>query len=112
MTLDRGTLTKIDRRIFSEFDHAEGVQLVKVPVSDATWSTWRRYCNVAGVTMGQGVAGLVVHELGTVVGRDAEDRPCSALRWSDDSRRVSRTLMLENGSSTSGSGRSERPSSG
>ena len=74
MTLDRGTLTKIDRRIFSEFDHAEGVQLVKVPVSDATWSTWRRYCNVAGVTMGQGVAGLVVHELGTVVGRDAEDR--------------------------------------
>jgi hypothetical protein len=73
VTLDRGTLAKIDRRIFSEFDHAEGAQLVKVPVSEATWSTWRRYCDVVGVTMGQGVAGLVVHELGTVVGRDAED---------------------------------------
>ena len=46
---------------------------MKVPVSEATWSTWRRYCDVDGVTMGQGVAGLVVHELGTVVGRDAED---------------------------------------
>ena len=73
MTLDRGALAKIDRSILSEFDHAEGVQLVKVPVSDAVWSTWRRYCDAVGVTMGQGVAGLVVHELGTVVGRVADD---------------------------------------
>jgi len=73
MTLDRGILAKIDRRIFSGFDRAEGVQLVKVPVSDAVWSTWRRYCDVVGVTMGQGVAGLVVHELGTVLGRDGDD---------------------------------------
>ena len=74
VTLDRGALAKIDRSIFSEFDHAEGVQLVKVPVSDAVWSIWRRYCDVVGVTMGQGIAGLVAHELGTVVGRDADDR--------------------------------------
>jgi hypothetical protein len=73
MTLDRGTLAKIDRRILAEFDHTDGVQLVKVPVTDATWSTWRRYCDVVGVTMGQGIAGLVVHELATVVGRGAEE---------------------------------------
>ena len=35
MTLYRGTLAKIDRRIFSELGHSEGVRLVKVPVSDA-----------------------------------------------------------------------------
>ena len=73
MTLDRGVLAKIDRRILSELDHTDGVQLAKVPVSDAEWSTWRRYCEVVGVTMGQGIAGLVVHELGRVVGRDGDD---------------------------------------
>ena len=73
MTLDRGVLAKIDRRILSEFDHADGVQLAKVPVSNAVWSTWRRYCEVVGVTMGQGIAGLVAHELGTVVGRGGDE---------------------------------------
>ena len=74
MTLDRGVLAKIDRRILSELDHSSGMQLVKVPLSDAEWSTWRRYCDVVGITMGQGIAGLVVHELGTVVGRGGDDR--------------------------------------
>ena len=73
MTLDRGILAKIDRRILSELDHSSGMQLVKVPLSDAEWSTWRRYCDVVGVTMGQGIAGLIVYELGTVVGRDGND---------------------------------------
>jgi uncharacterized protein YchJ len=73
MTLDRGVLAKIDRRILSELDHAGGVQLAKIPLSDAVWSTWRRYCDAGQVTMGQGIAGLVVHELGTVVGRDGDE---------------------------------------
>jgi len=38
MALDRGTLAKIDPRIFSELNHTEGTQLVKVPVSEAMWS--------------------------------------------------------------------------
>jgi hypothetical protein len=57
VTLDREALAKIDRRIFSEFDHAEGVHLVKVPVSDAVWSTWRRYCEAVGLSMGEGWLG-------------------------------------------------------
>jgi len=73
MTLDRGILAKIDRRILSELDHSSGMQLVKIPLSEAVWSTWRRYCDVVGVTMGQGIAGLVVCELGTVVGRGGDD---------------------------------------
>ena len=71
MALDRATLAKIDRRVFAELAHDPGVQAVKVPMSDAMWSTWRRYCDAIGLTMGQGVAGLIAHELETVVGGDA-----------------------------------------
>ena len=63
MALDRGMLRRIDRRVLSELDHGDGVRLVKVPLSKAVWSTWRRYCDAVGVTLGAGVAGLIVHEL-------------------------------------------------
>jgi hypothetical protein len=67
MALDRGMLARIDRRVLTELDHSDGVQVVKVPLSDAVWSTWRRYCDALGLTMGQAVAGLISHELTTVV---------------------------------------------
>lgn len=67
MALDRGTLAKIDRKVFAELEHSGGTQAVKVPLSDAAWSTWRRYCQAIGVTMGEAVAGLIVHELRSVV---------------------------------------------
>ncbi len=70
MALDRGTLSKIDRRVFAELDHGEGVQLVKVPLSEAVWAIWRRYCQAAGLTMGAGIAGLITHELGTLANND------------------------------------------
>ena len=72
MALNRGTLSRIDRRVFAVLAHATGVQAVKVPVSDAVWSTWRRYCEAIGVSMGEGVAGLIAHELETVVGDDGD----------------------------------------
>jgi len=67
MVLDRGKLAKIDRRLLAELDHGEGPQTVKVPLSDAAWSTWRRYCDVLGLTMGEGIAGLIDSELTAVV---------------------------------------------
>ena len=70
MAVDRGTLAKIDRRIFAEFGHTVATQTVKVPISDAAWSVWRRYCETVGLTMGEGVAGLIDHELGTLVSED------------------------------------------
>ncbi len=75
MALERGALTRIDRRVFAELAHTGGSQAVKVPVSDAVWSTWRRYCDAIGLSMGEGVAGLIAHELETVVrdGGDAGD---------------------------------------
>lgn len=73
MALDRGTLARVDRRVFVEMNHSAGVQAVKVPVSDAVWSTWRRYCEALDLTMGQAIAVLVDRELATVVG-EAPDR--------------------------------------
>jgi uncharacterized protein YecA (UPF0149 family) len=67
VALDRGILARVDRRVFVELDHSAGVQAVKVPVSDAVWSTWRRYCEALGLTMGQAIADLIGHELATVV---------------------------------------------
>jgi hypothetical protein len=60
-------LAKIDQRVLAELDHSAGVQMVKVPVSDAVWSTWRRYCEAMGLSMGEGVARLICGELETVV---------------------------------------------
>ena len=70
MALDRGMLAKIDRRVFAELSHAEDVQAVKVRLSDAVWSTWRRYCEALGLSMGDGVTGLILNELKTVVDVD------------------------------------------
>lgn len=72
MTLNRSTLSKIDARIRSLLDHEEGVQLVKVPVSDAVWSTWRRYCETVGIPMGRALAVLLHQELGSVVAGDLD----------------------------------------
>jgi len=50
-------------------------EIISVPVSKAAWSTWRRYCNAAGLSMGQGIAALIAHELRTAadegLGEDA-----------------------------------------
>ena len=72
MSLERRVLAKVDRRLLSDLDHTEGTQLVKVPVSDAVWSTWRRYCEAAGLSMGRGLAVLLNHELASLVDEDLE----------------------------------------
>jgi hypothetical protein len=54
MGLDRNALARIDRRVLAEIDGDGGVQMVKVPVSDALWSVWRRYCDAVGGDHGRG----------------------------------------------------------
>ena len=75
MNLDRGMLAKIDRKVGSGLGHDERWQIVRVPVSEAVWSTWRRYCSAVGVSMGRGIVGLIAHELGAVVELDTDDGP-------------------------------------
>jgi len=72
MTLNRQTLAKIDKQILSQMDHDEGVQLVKVPVSEAVWSTWRRYCETVGIPMGRALAVLLNQELASLVDEDLD----------------------------------------
>jgi hypothetical protein len=83
MSVDRRVLAKVDRRLLSELDHEAGTQLVKVPVSDAVWSTWRRYCEAVGVSMGRGLAVLLHRELVSVVEVDLE-----GLAWTLANREV------------------------
>ena len=72
MDLDRGALAKIDRKVLSGLGHDEGYLMVRVPVSAVVWSTWCRYCAALGVSMGRGIAGLIAHELGTLVRQDVD----------------------------------------
>jgi hypothetical protein len=74
MGLDRGRLANIDRRLFSELGHDAGPQMVKVRVSAAVWSMWRRYCDVLGLTMGEAIAVLINCELDTVVDEIGDGR--------------------------------------
>jgi hypothetical protein len=71
MDLDRGILAKIDRTMLSGLGHTESWQMLRVPVSDAPWSTWRRYCAALGISMGRAVAELIACELHALVSGDA-----------------------------------------
>lgn len=66
MALDRGRLANIDRKLFAEPWHDVGPQMVKVPVSTAVWSTWKRYCGTAGISMGRAISALIDYELARV----------------------------------------------
>ena len=70
MALEGGVLARIDRRLLKELSDEPGTQLVKLPVSPAVWSTWRRYCEIVGLTMGAALAALLHRELESVVELD------------------------------------------
>lgn len=55
MDLNRGTLAKIDRKVLSALGRDETYQMVRVPVTEAKWSTWKRYCDAAGISMGRAI---------------------------------------------------------
>jgi hypothetical protein len=68
MDLDRGTLARLDRRLLAGHDREERFQMVRVPVTPATWSTWKRYCTTVGTSMGRAIAVLIEHELTSALG--------------------------------------------
>lgn len=91
--LPRGRLARIDQRLLATLDHADAIQTVKVPVSDAMWSTWRRYSEAMGLTMGEAVAGLIVAELETMV--DAEGTTAAELAEQLIARTDERSSQLD-----------------
>ncbi|MFZ0625783.1 MAG: SEC-C metal-binding domain-containing protein [Acidimicrobiia bacterium] len=72
MTHSRQILRKIDDTLRAEFDQEQGEWMAKVPISGATKVVWQRYCQAVGVSMGEGVALLMLHELATVAGEHSE----------------------------------------
>ncbi len=97
MALDRGILAKVDRRVFVELGQAATTQAVKIPLSDAAWSTWRRYCRAIGLTMGEAIAGLIEHELRRVVAEftGADDAPSAARREEELAARESELVARQ-----------------
>lgn len=68
MDLERGTLARVDRRLLAGLGGDEHFQMVRVPVTAAKWSTWKRYCDAAGVSMGRAILALIDRELVSVFG--------------------------------------------
>ncbi len=65
MDLDRGELARIDRKLLASLGRDETYRMVRVPVSPAKWSTWKRYCDSAGISMGRAIVALIDRELAT-----------------------------------------------
>ena len=73
MDLSRGTLAKIDRKLLAGLGQDETHRMVRVPVTAPKWSTWRRYCESSGVSMGRAIVTLIDRELASVFGDQPGD---------------------------------------
>ncbi|MCL1601696.1 MAG: SEC-C metal-binding domain-containing protein [Actinomycetia bacterium] len=73
MDLDRGTLARIDRKLLAGLGDDEAFRTLRVPATGAKWSTWKRYCDAAGISMGRAVTALIDRELLGVFGEHAAD---------------------------------------
>src|SRR5680860_408625 len=81
MELDRGALARVDRKLLAGLGQDERFRMVRVPVTEAKWSTWKRYCDATGMSMGRAIMALVERELVIVVGESAgEGAPVFAQR--------------------------------
>jgi hypothetical protein len=68
MDLDKGALARIDRKLLAGLGDDEAFRTLRVPAHGAKWSTWKRYCDSVGVSMGRAVAVLMDWELLSVFG--------------------------------------------
>ncbi len=68
MDMDRGRLARIDRKLLAGLGGNEALRTLRVPATGAKWSTWKRYCDAVGVSMGRAVAILIDRELIRVFG--------------------------------------------
>jgi hypothetical protein len=73
MDLDRGTLARVDRKLLAGLGQEETFRMVRVPATKAKWSTWKRYCDAAGISMGRAIMTLIDRELVSVFGESTGD---------------------------------------
>ena len=72
MGIDRGSLSRIDRKLLAGLDTDEQWRMVRVPASEALWSAWKRYCSAIDISMGRGIAALIQRELEAVIGAELD----------------------------------------
>jgi hypothetical protein len=72
MGIDRGTLSRIDRKLLAGLESDEEWRVARLPVSEALWSAWKRYCSAIGISMGRGLAALIQRELESVIGAEVD----------------------------------------
>lgn len=75
MDLDRGVLANLDRKLLAGLGQDETYRMVRVPVTAAKWSTWRRYCESGGVSMGRAIVTLIDRELVSMFGDQRGEHP-------------------------------------
>ena len=75
MDKDRGILARIDRKLLAGLGDDEAYRTVRVPAIPAKWSTWKRYCDSVGISMGRAVTMLIDRELISVFGEHTGDEP-------------------------------------
>ncbi len=63
MDIERGVLARIDRKLLAGLGQNETYRMVRVPVTASKWSTWKRYCDSAGISMGRAIAAMIDREL-------------------------------------------------
>ncbi len=81
----RGVLARVDRRLHAGLGQDETWRMVRVPTTPAMWSTWKRYCETAGVSMGQAIAICIGYELSKGVGEtESGDSPVLAGRADEE----------------------------
>ncbi|MGH8873328.1 MAG: SEC-C metal-binding domain-containing protein [Acidimicrobiia bacterium] len=72
MGIDRGALSRIDRKLLAGLDTDERWRVVRLPASEALWSAWKRYCSAIGISMGRGLYALIQRELEAVIGSEPD----------------------------------------
>ena len=75
MDLERGALARLDRKLLAGLGQDETFRMVRVLVTAAKWSTWKRYCDSAGISMGRAIVTLIDRELASVFGDHTSDQP-------------------------------------
>ena len=75
MDMDRDTLARIDHKLLAGLGDDEAYRTLRVPAMAARWSTWKRYCDSAGISMGRAVTMLIDRELISVFGDITGDEP-------------------------------------
>jgi hypothetical protein len=98
MDMDRGTLARIDRKLLAGLGDDEAYRTVRVPAIPAKWSTWKRYCDSVGISMGRAVTTLIDRELISVFGDvTGDEEPVFAQRATEELAIREATIVAREG---------------